>query len=70
MYQDKSIIEKSNLQTDVVVVNQCDDNKIERGTFVDKKGKTSNFYLYLQRKEALQEVEIWLYLLRMVMTFV
>jgi glycosyltransferase involved in cell wall biosynthesis len=43
MYQDKSIIEKSNLQTDVVVVNQCDDNKIERGTFVDKKGKTSNF---------------------------
>lgn len=47
MYQDKSIIEKSNLQTDVVVVNQCDDNKIERGTFVDKKGKHLIFiYIY------------------------
>ncbi|WP_455962124.1 glycosyltransferase family A protein [Bacteroides bouchesdurhonensis] len=43
MHQDKSIIQKSNIQTDVVVINQCDEDVIERGTFVDKFGKSSNF---------------------------
>lgn len=41
MYQsDASIIFKSNVQTDVVVVNQCDDNYIKEFDFENKKGKT------------------------------
>ena len=41
MYQtDTTIIEKSNVQTDVVVVNQCDKDYIEELTFLNKKGET------------------------------
>ena len=39
MFQvDKSIIERSNIQSDVIVVNQCDCNSIEEFDFVNKKG--------------------------------
>lgn len=31
MNQDKSIIQKSNIQTDIVVINQCDENNVEKG---------------------------------------
>lgn len=37
--KDTSIVERSNVQTDVVVVNQCDINKVETFSFYNKKGK-------------------------------
>lgn len=37
---DHSIIERSNVQTDVVVVNQCDIDKIEEFDFINQKGKS------------------------------
>lgn len=41
MYQkDASIIQRSNVQSDVVVVNQCDHNSVEEFDFVNKKGRT------------------------------
>lgn len=41
MYQnDTSIIQRSNIQGDVVVVNQCNEEKIERFVFKNSKGKT------------------------------
>ncbi len=39
MHQDKSIIERTRVQTDVVVVNQCDVDSRESFTFTNKKGK-------------------------------
>ena len=39
MYQhDKSIIERSNIQTDVVVVNQCDSDSFESFDFINASG--------------------------------
>lgn len=40
--KDHSIIERTNVQTDVVVVNQCDEESEERYTFLDSKGKEHN----------------------------
>ena len=37
--KDTSIIQRSNVQTDVVVVNQCDRDSVEEFDFVNKKGK-------------------------------
>ena len=37
--KDKSIIERTGIQTDVVVVNQCNEDKIEEYTFINKAGK-------------------------------
>ena len=37
---DSSIIERSNVQSDVVVVNQCDKDSIEEIDFTNKKGRT------------------------------
>lgn len=43
MYQkDACIIEKNHIQTDVIVVNQCDSDSIEEFTFVNNKGQTCN----------------------------
>lgn len=39
MHQDHTIIEKSNVQTDVVVVNQCDSNSIDEYVFKNRKGE-------------------------------
>lgn len=36
---DVSIVEKSNIQTDVIVVNQCNHEQIETFSFLNKKGK-------------------------------
>lgn len=36
---DVSIVEKSNIQTDAIVVNQCNMEKIETFSFLNKKGK-------------------------------
>lgn len=38
--KDHSIVERSNVQTDVVVVNQCDKDSVEEFDFKNKKGKT------------------------------
>lgn len=38
--KDYSIIERSNVQTDVVVVNQCDKDSIDEFDFKNKKGET------------------------------
>lgn len=38
--KDTGIINKSNVQSDVVVVNQCDHDSIEEFDFVNKKGET------------------------------
>lgn len=40
MHQDKTIIERSNIQSNVVVVNQCDKNGIEEFDFTNRCGKT------------------------------
>lgn len=41
MYQkDTSIIQASNIQSDVLVVNQCGENKIEEFDFCNKRGQT------------------------------
>ena len=40
MYQDTTIIEQSNIQSNVVVVNQCDENSIEEFSFTNREGKT------------------------------
>lgn len=37
--KDASIIERSNIQTDVIVVNQCDKDYVEEFSFVNNKGK-------------------------------
>lgn len=37
---DYSIVKKSNIQTDVVVVNQCDCNDVQEFTFTNNKGNT------------------------------
>lgn len=37
--KDASIIERSNVQSDVVVVNQCDKDSVEEFDFVNKKGR-------------------------------
>ncbi len=37
--KDISIVERSNIQTDAVIVNQCDQDKIEKFSFINKKGK-------------------------------
>lgn len=37
---DTSIIARSNVQSDVVVVNQCDHDSVEEFDFVNKKGRT------------------------------
>ena len=38
--KDASIIEKSNVQSDVVIVNQCDTNSVEEFDFTNKAGTT------------------------------
>lgn len=38
--KDPCIIERSNIQTDVVVVNQCDKDRIDEFTFTNKNGKS------------------------------
>ena len=41
MYEkDTSILERSNVQSDVVVVNQCNHNSVEEFDFVNKFGRT------------------------------
>lgn len=41
MYQkDASIIERSNVQSDVVIINQCDHDSVEEFDFINKKGRT------------------------------
>ncbi len=37
MFQDKDIIDRSNVQTDVVVVNQCDTDSVEEWDFKNKR---------------------------------
>lgn len=37
--KDKSIIQRTNIQSDVLVINQCDENKEERFEFENKKGE-------------------------------
>lgn len=37
--KDASIIERSNVQSDVVIINQCDRNDIEDFDFINKKGR-------------------------------
>ncbi len=39
---DKSILERSNVQSDVVVINQCDSDKVEEFDFVNKFGQTKH----------------------------
>lgn len=39
MNDNKSIITRSNIQTDVVVVNQCNQNYVEEFDFINKKGE-------------------------------
>ena len=40
MYQaDTSIIQRSNVQTDVLVINQCNENRVQEFTFTNKDGK-------------------------------
>ena len=38
---DHSIVAKSNIQSDVIVVNQCDRNLVEEYSFKNKIGKKS-----------------------------
>lgn len=37
--KDRTIVERSNIQTDVVIVNQCEQDKIDEWDFVNKEGK-------------------------------
>lgn len=39
MHQSKDIIERTHIQTNVVVINQCDDNSVEEWTFVNYLGE-------------------------------
>lgn len=40
MYQkDASIIQRTNIQSDVLVINQCDENKVEEFDFKNKRGE-------------------------------
>lgn len=40
MYQDIGIIERTHVQTNVVVVNQCDDESVKEYDFVNKNGRS------------------------------
>ena len=39
--KDTNIIQRSNIQTDVVVVNQCDKDCIEEWDFINKQGNNA-----------------------------
>src|SRR5574344_1888386 len=38
--EDTSIVKRSNIQSDVVIINQCDINNREIGSFVNNEGKS------------------------------
>lgn len=48
--KDHSIVERTNIQTDVLVVNQCDDERTEEFTFINKKGLVCKA-LFINTKE-------------------
>lgn len=51
MYQkDRGIVERTRVQTDVVVVNQCDENKVEEWDFTNSHGRTCHAK-YISTKE-------------------
>lgn len=50
---DKSIIEYSNIQTDAVVVNQCDYDKVEEFDYTNKKGKLCHVKFICTRERGL-----------------
>lgn len=69
MNSDSSIIQKSNIQTDVIVVNQTDNNKKEKFSFKNKKGEVCNCFflnsttrgLSRSRNIAIQSARSWKY---------
>ena len=61
---DKSILTKSNVQSDVVVVNQCDTDSVEEFDFVNKYGQTKHCIFVSTTQRDSPEVEIWRYLMR------
>lgn len=48
--KDDSIVERTNIQTDVVVINQCDEERIIERVLVNKKGRACNV-LFICTKE-------------------
>ena len=53
--KDTSIIRKSNIQTDVVVVNQCDEDKVEEYDFINKKGNTCHAMIIFTKERGLSK---------------
>ena len=51
--KDTSIIERTNIQSDVVVVNQCDVDKIEEFDFINKRGETCHAKFISTRERGL-----------------
>ena len=53
--KDASIIERSNIQTDVVIVNQCNEDKIEDFTFTNKFGKECHAHMIYTTERGLSK---------------
>lgn len=53
MFQDKSIVEKTGVQTNVVVVNQCDEDDVLEYDFINKSGKICHVKFISTRERGL-----------------
>lgn len=53
--KDASIIQRTNIQSDVLVINQCDENKIEEFDFKNKKGENCHARIIYTKERGLSK---------------
>lgn len=53
--KDASIIQRTNIQGDVLVINQCDENKIEEFDFKNKKGENCHVRIIYTKERGLSK---------------
>ncbi len=51
--KDRSIIDRSNIQTDAIIINQCDDDRIDEWDFKNKVGQTCHVKMIYTRDRGL-----------------
>ena len=62
MFQDKSIVKRTGVQTNVVVVNQCDEDKVEEYDFINDSNKKCHVKFISTRERGLsrsRNMAIW-----------
>lgn len=53
--KDASIIQRTNIQSDVLVINQCDENKVEEFDFKNKKGENCHARIIYTQERGLSK---------------